>query len=137
MANARDQMKTIEAELQRVRSEIDNLRVEEALLLKLLVKMGVAPETKQEAKPRSRSANVKPVVLDVMREAGALGMTTADVDLLVREKVPTVAKDTVGSVLSRLKSDGALIYDGERYYERQLAPKPQQPPFDRTLRAVT
>jgi hypothetical protein len=35
-----------------------------------------------------------------------------------------VAKDTVGSVLSRLKSDGALVYVGERYYEKGQEPKP-------------
>lgn len=134
MANARDQMKMIEAELERVRGEIEKLRVEEALLVKMLGKMSGDPTA---GKKRTRSPSVKPVVLDIMREAGANGATTAEVDRLVREKVPSVAKDTVGSILSRLKSDGALSYVGERYYEKQFAPKEDPSPFDRSLRAVS
>lgn len=133
MANAREQMKVLEAELKRVRGEIERLHVEEALLAKLMGQMsGDAPPTSRS----KRSPSVKPVVLDIMRSAGSEGATTAEVDEMVREKVPTVAKDTVGSVLSRLKSDGALIYRGERYYDKQFAPIDDDNPFDR-LRAVS
>ncbi|MGE3643948.1 MAG: hypothetical protein AB7F96_08840 [Beijerinckiaceae bacterium] len=126
-------MKMLETELARVRGEIEKLRVEEALLVKMLGKMSGTPEP---AKQRNRSPSVKPVVLDIMREAGKSGATTSEVDQLVREKVPSVAKDTVGSILSRLKADGALVYIGERYYEKQFAPMEPQNPFDRQLRAV-
>jgi hypothetical protein len=134
MANARDQMKMIEVELERVRGEIDKLRVEEALLVKMLGRMnGVLPDTPVH---RTRAPSVKPVVLDVMRTAGIWGATTSEVDEKVRQKVPTVAKDTVGSILSRLKSEGALVYVGERYYEKQFAPKDAGASFD-GLRAVS
>lgn len=134
MASARDQMKMLEAELHRVRSEIEKLRVEEALLLKMLGKMsGSSPVPSSQS--RTRSPSVKPVVLDIMRTAGLDGATTAEVDEIVRQRVPTVAKDTVGSILSRLKSEGALVYWGERYYEKQFAPKDELNPFDR-IRAV-
>lgn len=133
MASARDQMKMLEAELLRVRSEIEKLRVEEALLLKMLGKMSGVPS--QAPQSRTRSPSVKPVVLDIMHHAGLAGATTAEVDEIVRQKVPTVAKDTVGSILSRLKSEGALVYWGERYYEKQFAPKEEQNPFER-IRAV-
>lgn len=59
-----------------------------------------------------------------MKVAGVNGASSAEVDEQVRARVPTVAKDTVGSVLSRLKSDGALVYVGERYYEKGQEPKP-------------
>ena len=71
---------------------------------------------------RSRSPSIKPLVLDIMAGVGEAGATTKEVDEAVRLRVPTVAQDTVGSVLSRLKSDGALVYDGERYYEKRFAP---------------
>lgn len=132
MANARDQMKTIEVELERVRGEIERLRLEEAVLVRLLNKLGGNPAP--TAPIRTRAPSVKPVVLDVMREAGTHGATTLEVDDRVRQKVPSVKKDTVGSILSRLKSEGALVYAGERYYEKQFAPKDPNP-FDR-LRAV-
>ncbi|WP_157188219.1 hypothetical protein [Nitratireductor pacificus] len=119
----------IEAELERVRAEIEKLRVEEALLIKMLGKMGGAVGTVAKT-VRTRSPNVKPVVLDIMRAAGTSGATTGEVDEQVRLKVPTVAKDTVGSVLSRLKSEGALVYIGERYFEKRFAPKDSTSPFE-------
>jgi hypothetical protein len=128
-------MKIIEAELERVRREIDRLRVEEALLVKMAARMSGTPEPAREA--RSRSPSVKPTVLDIMRSVGATGATTAEVDELVRAKIPSVAKDTVGSILSRLKADGALVYIGDRYFERQQAPKQDpSPASERALRAV-
>ncbi|WAP68017.1 hypothetical protein [Jiella pelagia] len=121
MANARDQMKMLESELERVRSEIEKLRVEEALLIKMLGRMGAAPAPAKQT--RTRSPNVKPLVLDIMRDAAQFGATTSEVESAVRDQIPSVAKDTVGSVLSRLKSDGALEYVGDRYYEKRHSPK--------------
>jgi len=132
VASARDQMKMIEEELRRVRAEIERLRIEEALLSKMHDKMSGVPE--QPA--RGRAMRVKPVVLDIMKSAGAAGATSAEVDLMVRERVPNVAKDTVGSILSRLKGDGALVYDGERYYEKRFDPEGGRP-FEPSIRAVT
>lgn len=123
MARASEQMKMMESELERVQREIERLKVEESLLLKMLAKM----RGEEPAPSRTRSPSVKPIVIDIMRQAGAAGATTQEVDEQVREKVPSVAKDTVGSVLSRLKGDGALVYVGERYYEKQFAPKGDNP----------
>lgn len=133
MANAREQMKTVEVELARVRSEMERLKIEESVLLKLYNKMR---GDNSQTKTRTRSPSVKPLVLDIMREAALAGATTAEVDERVRAKIPTVAKDTVGSILSRLKSDGALVYEGERYYDKKFTPRNPESPFDRTLRAV-
>lgn len=124
MASAREQMRLVEAELDRVRREIAKLRVEEALLEKMARKMRGEPDAAPEAaSTRTRSPSVKPLVLDIMRSVGDRGATTVEVDEQVRERIPTVAKDTVGSVLSRLKGDGVLVYAGERYYEKQFAPR--------------
>jgi hypothetical protein len=133
MARKNEQMKIIEGELAQVRAEIERLKVKEETLLSLLGKMGgegAPPPTVQ----RTRSPNIKPLVLEIMHRVGFTGATTAEVDREVREKVPTVAKETVGSILSRLKSFGALTYDGVRYYEKQFTPKP---PFEGGLRAVS
>jgi hypothetical protein len=135
MANARDQMKIIEAELERVRSEIERLRAQEEVLLGLRQKMSGEPMQADKPLRKARSGGVKPLVIDIMHEAGFTGATTAEVDEMVRRTVPQVAKDSVGSILSRLKSAGALVYDGERYYEKQFAPKPNSP-FEGGLRAV-
>lgn len=89
---------------------------------------------KPQKPSRVRSRPIKPLVIDYMASVGSAGATSREVDEHVRAIVPTVASDTVGSVLSRLKSDGALVYEGERYYEKKHAPRPN--PFDGGLRAV-
>ncbi|MCB1336189.1 MAG: hypothetical protein KDK10_01575 [Maritimibacter sp.] len=134
MATAKEQREMLEKELARVRADIEKLKVEEALLVKMIAKMD--GNTKAGKTTRTRSPAVKPVVLDIMRSVGAFGATTAEVDDQVREVVPTVAKDTVGSVLSRLKADGALVYVNERYYEKQHAPKDEDRTFNDGIRAV-
>jgi hypothetical protein len=133
MTTAREQMKIIEGELAQIRAEIERLKAKEEVLVGLLGKMG--GDTPSPPTQRKRSPNIKPLVLELMNRAGFTGATTSEVDHAVRQRVPTVAKDTVGSILSRLKSDGALMYDGERYYEKQFAPKPPAP-FEGGLRAV-
>lgn len=133
MTTAREQMKMIDGELDRIRMEIARLKAQEEVLLSLRARMNGEPE---QLPQKTRSPAIKPLVLDIMRESGWAGRTSGEVDELVRAKVPTVAKDTVGSVLSRLKSDGALSYDGQRYYVKEFAPKASENPFDR-LRAVS
>lgn len=132
MATARDQMKMLQEELDRVRASIDKLRIEEDTLERMLRRMNGQSGSKRE---RPRSPSVKPLVLDVMKNAGTRGATSVEVDQLVRRDVPSVAKDTVSSVLSRLKADGALVYEGDRYYEKQFAPEPK-PASSIGLRAV-
>ena len=119
MATAREQQAMMKTKLEQIRKEIETLRAQEALLLELL---GEADERPQP-KARQRSRPIKPLVIDYMAEVAEAGATSREVDEHVRTAVPTVAADTVGSVLSRLKADGALVYDGERYYEKRFAPK--------------
>lgn len=129
MATAREQQMKMQEKLAAIRKEIEALRIQEKLLVELLG--DDAP--KKEKKVRQRSPSVKPIVLEYMADRGTAGATSKEVDEFIKERVPTVAQDTVGSVLSRLKSDGALSYDGERYYEKRFAPAR---PFDANLRAV-
>jgi hypothetical protein len=65
-----------------------------------------------------------------MAHRAADGATSADVSNHIRDHVPAVAKDTVGSLLSRLKGDGALVFDGERYYDVKYVPKAGPRPFE-------
>lgn len=121
----------IEAKLAAIRAQIATLQAQERVLADLLAEM----RGEAVAKTRKRSPSIKPLVIDIMGDVGAAGATSKEVDEAVRLRVPSVANDTVGSVLSRLKSDGALVYDGERYYEKRFAPPAR--PFDGGLRAVS
>jgi hypothetical protein len=133
MATRKEHMDNIKNKLTIIRAEIVRLQAQEEILVDLLGHEGGEPPPKAQ---RRRSPNIKPLVLDLMHKAGFTGATTAEVDYAVRQRVPSVAKDTVGSVLSRLKALGALTYNGERYYEKQFTPK-EQPPFDAGLRVVS
>jgi hypothetical protein len=129
MATLKEQQAMMREKLEAIRSEIAKLQAQEALLLELL-------DEKPLPKPKStrqRSPAIKPLVIDYMASVGESGATSKQVDEHVRSIVPSVALDTVGSVLSRLKSDGALVYEGERYYEKRYAPDP----LGFGLRAVT
>lgn len=132
-------MKLLDEEIARLNAEIARLqaRREGVIRAKELLSGGQSggqvPPTTPE--PRKRATNIKPLILDLMKGAGNDGATSAQVAAAVREQAPAVAKDTVGSVLSRLKADGALVYDGERYYDARFAPKAEKPPFD-GLKAV-
>lgn len=131
-------MKPIIEEIQRIEAErqIMNARYDAQLevLRGLLGKVSGVETPAKEA--RKRSPNIKPLILDIMAAAGFTGATSAEVDEMVRAKVPTVGKDSVGSILSRLKSASALVHDGERYYEKQYAPRPTTPTADLHLKAV-
>jgi hypothetical protein len=130
MANAREQMNMIDKELQEIEDKIGRLEAQREVLIKLKKSMNGEVS---EVTTRKRAPNIKPLVLDIMSNVGEFGATSAEVDAKVRQTTPSVAKDTVGSVLSRLKADGALVYDGIRYYEKRYAPLP---PTIEPLRSV-
>ncbi|MEA2861364.1 MAG: hypothetical protein QOC72_3403 [Methylobacteriaceae bacterium] len=65
---------------------------------------------------RTRTPNVKGTILDIMLAAGATGRTSAEVLAEAHNRGTPISRDTVSSVLSRLKADKALSHDGTRYY---------------------
>ncbi len=125
-------MKPLDEEIKRVDGEIARLQgVRDGLIRAMALMSGDTEKTETiPVEARKRSANIKPLILDIMRSAGPTGATSNEVSALVKERVPTVAKYTVGSVLSRLKADKALAHDGERYYDARFAPKADQRPFE-------
>jgi hypothetical protein len=76
------------------------------------------------------------LIIDTLIAAAYDGATSANVSAIVREKVPSVARYTVGCTLSRLKADGALAFDGGRYHESRFAPKSERRFFEPKLVTV-
>jgi hypothetical protein len=64
----------------------------------------------------SSDRNVKGIVLDLVREAGAVGVTAAEVIGRAAAKGRQLKATSVSSLLSRYKAEGALRFDGERYF---------------------
>ncbi len=78
---------------------------------------------------------VKSAVLNFAFEASGDGVTTEEMRDAVERAIPEVAKDTVRSVLSRLKSDGALAFVRGRYYVKEFAPQEEDRPNVTPLRS--
>jgi hypothetical protein len=141
MSPQEKKMKPLDDEIERLDAEIARLQAERSAFVRakamLLAAAGVIAPIASPTEPtiRKRAANIKPLIIDIMSAAGDKGATSAEVTALVKSRVPAVAKDTVGSILSRLKSDGAFAHDGERYYDSKYAPKSDKLPFE-PLRAV-
>lgn len=120
MSMAGKKMKRLDEEIVRIDAEILRLQSERAGLLRAKSLLSTDEEPTVQ---RKRSPNIKPLILEIMEKASTSGETSMEVDRKVRTRVPSVADATVGSVLSRLKADKALVFDGERYYDARYAPK--------------
>ena len=112
-------MKKLDEQIAMIDRQIQELQFKRLGLLEFKSSLSGEPET---AVVKKRATNVKPMVLDIMRVAGAQGATSAEVYDLARRLNPIIGRETISSVLSRLKADGALTYSGERYYEKQATP---------------
>lgn len=64
---------------------------------------------------RSRQSNVKRTVMGIINEAAQAGITAADVVERGNATGKALEKRSVSSLLSRLKREGTLTFDGERY----------------------
>jgi len=91
----------------------------------------VAPEMSL-ATTKPRRGGLKETVIDLLEEAGEAGLTTNGCVLGAREKGIKLQPPSVSSPLSRLKADGVLMYDGERYrLKRFTVSVVWRPPTDR------
>lgn len=81
--------------------------------------------------PQAQSSHVrgkvKSLVLDLLREVGTTGLNAQTATDLADRRGVSLGRDSVSSLLSRLKKDGVVSYDGDRYrlmeFSRQDAPR--------------
>lgn len=94
-----------------------------------IVKKGDA-ELEPQRTPRG---GVKAALLDLLREVGDQGLNGNTAVELASRKGIQLDRNSVSSILSRLKADGAIEYDGQRYRLRD----PQQGVRDAAAEATT
>jgi hypothetical protein len=121
-------MKVLLENLDSVRREIDILKGQEALLLKMIRDASGEPKVKLRA-PRS---NVKQTVLDLLEKAGEAGLNAATAVDTAAKAGTTIERGTVSSLLSRLKNEGVVTYDGSVY--RLIKTRPDAGPNIHPLR---
>jgi hypothetical protein len=71
-----------------------------------------------------KSRNVKRTVLDLVNEAGKSGITAIEVVARAALRGRTLERASVSSLLSRLKREKTLTFDGERYFPATLTAPP-------------
>ncbi len=122
MQSLQERLVAIRRDLDLALREVEKIKAQEALILDMQREARGEPKLTVRA-PRS---NVKQTVLDLLEKAGDAGLNGAmAVEMAAKAKV-TLERGTVSSILSRLKNDGVLTYDGSVY--RLAKPKHDVPP---------
>lgn len=102
-------MNELRARLDLIQMEIEKLRAQESLLLEMM------QEAPAPASQRAQKGSVKKTVIDLLEDAGAKGLNANSALGAAKAKGIELERGSVSSLLSRLKSDGAVVYDGEVY----------------------
>jgi hypothetical protein len=64
---------------------------------------------------RGRRSGAKTFILDLLRECGTSGLNAAIACEIGERRGTPMDRASVSSLLSRLKADGVVTYDGDRY----------------------
>jgi hypothetical protein len=75
---------------------------------------------------RGRRSGAKTLILDLLRECGTSGLNAAIACEIAERRGTPLDRASVSSLLSRLKADGIIVYDGDRYRLPDM-PKPSDP----------
>lgn len=70
---------------------------------------------------RARRGDLNNIVLSLYEQAAETGLSTAECVATANMAGTPLKATSVSSLLSRLKSDGVLMYDGERYRLKRFA----------------
>lgn len=128
MASSKAQMNRLLEQRARLSAEIEALRnklegLDLAIQLLSSDEETRSDETPQGNAPRSpRRSNVKGITLQLLEESGSEGLSASEVVERAQNRGHTLDRGSVSSLLSRLKKEGTLIYDGSKYYLAENAP---------------
>ncbi len=74
-----------------------------------------------------KRTQIKGIVLDLLEDVGTTGLNATDAVELANKKGLTIERASVSSLLSRLKKDGVVVYDGNKYRLPKYAPSDDDP----------
>lgn len=123
MSSMKDHIKLLRERRDKLRGELEAAKArydEVDSLLRALE--GQPPEEPAQNERRSRRGNLKELVLGMLDEAGASGLSShACVQWAKERHGVALHPNSVSSLLSRLKADDVAFYDGERYRLKKFA----------------
>lgn len=103
------------------RNQIARLQTEIATLESAIRRHNGEPDV-VELRPRARRVNVKGTLLDLLKEVGPAGLNAARAVELAESRGEAIERNTVSSLLSRLKGERIVDYDGVVYRLKQFTP---------------
>lgn len=118
------------ADMQKLIDQRDQLlREMEAIRNKVVgLEMAISLLNTEGASATGRSqSSVKGVLLTLLQEVGMGGLTAAAAVEMANRRGITLHAGSVGSTLSRLKSMGVVVLDGNRYILSDFMPKEERP----------
>lgn len=128
MSSRSENMRAIEDEIARLRAQRDLLNgkidgFESALrMMKGQTATSAVEDLRVPPKERQRRGNVKKTVLDMVSGSLDLGITVNEcIEAAEANSGIKLDRASVSSLLSRLKRDEVLFYDGERYRLKKYA----------------
>lgn len=113
----------LKGRLETIRREIEKLQAQESLLLDMLGEPVEAPPAKRAAK-----GSVKARVLNMLEDRGRSGLNAAKAVEISEAENDPLDRGSVSSLLSRLKQDGVVVYDGSNYRLKEFAGMPAATP---------
>jgi hypothetical protein len=116
-------MNDMKSRLDSIRREIEKLQAQEALLLEMM------DDSPAVAPSRAAKGSVKTTVLDLLEEVGRRGVNAATAVDLAKAKGIALERGSVSSLLSRLKTDGIVAYDGSVYRLKKFTEMPGVTPL--------
>lgn len=78
---------------------------------------------------RRRRSGIKDTVLDLLNEVGTTGLNGAVAVEIAERRGIHLDRQSVSSLLSRLKADGVAVYEGQRYKLKQFSGTASELPF--------
>lgn len=88
----------------------------------------IADEPTAQSEPGKRM-QIKSVVFDLLERVGTSGLDASRAVEMANADGLTLKKNSVSSLLSRLKADGAVVFDGSLYRLPKFVKRPDDDPF--------
>jgi len=73
---------------------------------------------------RAGRGKAKTLLLDLLREVGTSGLNATVAEEIAKRRSLDLKRGTAASNLSRLKADGVVVYDGDKYRLPEFARQP-------------
>lgn len=132
MARKNKGMKQLEGLLDQIDRQIEELKNKREGV-EMSIRTLEGGDAEKPARTRAPRSNVKTAVLDLLAQVKANGLNAAMVVKMAKDqRNEDLERGSVSSLLSRLKHEGTVVYNGKVYRLKEYAsddPEPKDKPF--------